>query len=541
MRSGGHSHLWAYVPGDASPVPLTSGPWDDRDPAVSPDGGRLAFSSDRDGPWDLYLLDLATLETTRLTSTPGFEGHPTWSPDAAWLAYEADYDGDLDIWILPVEGQGEAIQLTTQSGADLTPSWDPNGRRIAFASDRDGRPDIYLADLDSVDNRFQNLTRSPEAADTEPVFHPGGAALAFSSQGDGVRRLMTLDLEAPGATPVEVGQGVSPAWAPDGLSLAAVLVAPTERYVAMFLVSGEGLPPLGVSITGAVSSIVWSATGLPGEAVAAGQSLPTPSPLYLRETQEPAEGSGRMRLAHIPDLSAPTNEMSDAVDEAFSALRQRVAQDAGWDFLASLEHAFVGLNSPLPPGFLWNDWLYTGRAFAFNTAVFDAGWVEVVREDIGGETYWRVYVRTSPQDGTLGEPLRLTPWDFQARYTGDPQDYDAGGAVKGSIPQGTYIDFTTLAHDFGFQRVPALPNWRTFYPAVRFNEFVMTDGLDWMSAMLEIYPASAIITPTPFRTPTPTPTRTLRPSPTPWWFYWRTATPTTTPTETPTPTQMQVP
>jgi TolB protein len=541
MRSGGHSHLWAYVPGDSSPIPLTTGDWDDRDPAVSPDGESLAFASDRDGPWDLYLLDLTTLAVTRLTSTPGFEGHPTWSPDGIWLAYEADYDGDLDIWILPVDGVGDAIQLTTQPGADQTPSWDPNGRRIAFATDRDGGMDIYLADLDSVDDRFRNLTHSPDAFDTEPAFHPAGTTIAFSSERDGVRRILALDPAAPSPASGEVGQGVSPAWSPDGLSLAAILLSPIDRYVAMYAVSSEGLPSLGVSITGAVSSLIWSPVGLPGEAASMGRSLPTPQPLYLIETVEPAPGSGRMRLTHVPDLSAPIEELSDAVDEAFIALRQRAAQDAGWDFLSSLEHAFVGLNDPLPPGFLWNDWLYTGRAFAFNPAVFDAGWVEVVREDIGGQTYWRVFVRANPQDGSLGEPLRQAPWDFQARYLGDPLSYDEGGALKPSIPSGYYIDFTTLAQDFAFERMPALPNWRTFYPAVRYNEFALTDGLDWMSAMLELYPPSAVITPTPYRTPTPTPSRTPRPTATPWWIIWRTPTSPPTATETPTPTQMQVP
>ena len=538
-RAGGNSHLWAYVPGDAAPVPLTTGAWNDRSPAISPDGEWLAFASDRDGAWDLYLLRLRTLETVRLTDTPAFEGNPTWSPDGVWLAYEADYDGDLDIWILPVDGAQEAIQLTTQPGLDLTPAWDPNGRRIAYASDRDGGQDIFLADLDSVDNRFLNLTHSPEANDTEPAFNPGGTVLAYSSLVDGVRRVLALDLAQ--GEPIEVGQGVSPAWSPDGLSLATVLVSPLERYVTMYAVGGQGLPSLGISISGAVEALTWAPQGLPGEAVTAGSALSSPQPLFQREVNTASEGVARTGLRRIPDIAPPNDQLSDQVDEAFIALRRRAAREVGWDFLASLEHAFVGIHDPLPPGFLWNDWLYTGRAFAFNSAVFDAGWVEVVREDFGGETYWGVFVRTSPQDGSLGEPLRLIPWDFQARFSGDPDGYDEGGAYKAVIPSGYYVDFTALAEDYGFHRLPALPSWRTFYPAVRFSEFAMTDGLDWMSAMLEIYPASAIITPTPFRTPTPTPTRTVRPTPTPWWWRWLTPTVTRTPIPTLTATPTQLP
>jgi hypothetical protein len=65
-----------------------------------------------------------------------------------------------------------------------------------------------------------------------------------------------------------------------------------------------------------------------------------------------------------------------------------------------------------------------------------------------------------------------------------------------------------------------MSNWRTYYPAARFNEFARIDGLTWLEAMLEIYPPEAIVTPTPFRTPTPTPTRTPRPTQTPWWWWW---------------------
>ena len=194
----------------------------------------------------------------------------------------------------------------------------------------------------------------------------------------------------------------------------------------------------------------------------------------------------------------------------------------GWDFLGNLGYAFVGINDPLPPGFAYNDWLYTGRAFAFSQAAFQAGWVEVVREDFGAQTYWRVFVRASRQDGSQGVPLRQHPWDFSTRYLGDPVTYDQGGSVKEQIPQGFYVDFTMLAADYGFERLPALHNWRTYFPAARFDEFAQIQDLDWESAMLEIYPRAAIVTPTPYQTPTTTPTNTPRPTPTPWWWRWRT-------------------
>jgi TolB protein len=168
----------------------------------------------------------------------------------------------------------------------------------------------------------------------------------------------------------------------------------------------------------------------------------------------------------------------------------------------------------------------------------NAEWVEIVREEFGGRTYWRVFVRVRPQDGMRGEPLRRVPWDFQARYLGDPFAYDEGGRLKEEIPAGYYIDFTALAADYGFERLPALPNWRTYYHGARFSKFVYRQGLSWHEAMLHIYPAEAVATPTAFQTPTATATITLTPTwtptltPTPWMWATATATPETSPVTT---------
>lgn len=540
-RLAGRTHLWAYVTGESQPVPLTAGEWEDRDPAFSPDGQWLAFSSHRDGNWDLYLLNLRSGGITRVTDTPGYEGRPTWSPDGQWLAYEAYLEGDLDIWILSLDQTQPPIQLTNQDGVDISPTWDPNGRRIAFVSDRDGTPDVFLADLENPSQRFTNLTNTPYEMESDPAFGPDGTRLAYTSTSEGIQRLLVLDLRDPGLPPVEVGQGARATWSPDGLTLAAVLSATQGPHLLLYPLSGAGLQPLGFPLAGQIYSLSWTGHGLPEEAIANGQELPIAEPLYMPNLATASSGPGRVTVVRLTDVEAPNPSLSDAVDEAFDALRSRAAEELGWDFLAGLEHAFVGLNDPLPPGFAYNDWLYTGRAFAFNQSVYQAQWVEVVREDYGAETYWRVFVRTSPQDGSAGVPLRVAPWEFGARFSGDPALYDQGGAPAQDMPVGYYIDFTALAADYGFERLPSLPNWRTFYPAARFNEFAMTEGMEWTTAMLEIYPAEAIITPTPYRTVTPTPTRTLRPTPTPWWLRWRTPTVTRTPTSTPLPTTTPTP
>ncbi len=207
------------------------------------------------------------------------------------------------------------------------------------------------------------------------------------------------------------------------------------------------------------------------------------------------------------------------------------------------------LTAALDPG-MGNDWLYTGRAFAFTSLPMSAGWIVVRREDFGTQTYWRVYLRARFQDGSVGAPLSAQPWDFSSRYSGDTSAYEQGGLLAEAIPSGYWVDFTQFAAAFGWQRLPALLLWRFSFPASRFNEYALKDRLDWRAAMLELYPPEALVTPTAlvpptrtltptprgYRTPTPTATSTPRPTLTPI-----SPTPTSTPlpahTSTPRPSQ----
>jgi len=239
--------------------------------------------------------------------------------------------------------------------------------------------------------------------------------------------------------------------------------------------------------------------------------------------------NSRKSLVELVDVEVTHALLSDMVDGAYNDLREDLAAQIGWDYLSVLENAFVPLTSPLFPGMV-NDWLYTGRAIMLNTAPVNAGWMVAMREDFGSEVYWRIFLRTRFQDGSQGMPLYDLPWNFNSRSSGDPLAYEQGGALFEKVPPGFWFDFTQLAMSKGWERLPALITWRSAIPAARYNEYVFRNGLDWLSAMGEIYPSEALYTPTPVapptHSPTPTrwPTRTPIPTRTPW--PTRTASPT---------------
>jgi TolB protein len=277
--------------------------------------------------------------------------------------------------------------------------------------------------------------------------------------------------------------------------------------------------------------LVWGDAHVSGAIVKL--NVPTPTPLYTPAIiDDPRVPFGRKQLVELEGVEAPYPRLHDAVDEAFYAYWDHLAAQIGWDLLSDLENAYVPLTTSLDPG-RQGDWLYTGRAFTVNTVPVTAGWMAVVREDYGPETYWRIYLRTRNQSGSSGRPLNDLPWNFDARFSGIPLPYEQGGALAETVPPGYWVDMTWIAAVIDWEILPAISNWRAVYVSARFNQFVKTDGLDWKTAMLEIYPPEALQTATPI----PTPTMTL--SPTPWWY--KSPTPTRTVTNTPTPTHTATP
>lgn len=541
----GYAHLFAYIPEKMPLTRITSGDWDDITPSPSPDGEKIAFASNRSGFWDLYLLDLTSGNVTQLTNTPQYEGAPTWSPDGSFIAFESYENENLNIIVGPAaDPLSNPIPLTTSSASDHSPAWAPDGRHIAFISDGE----VILANLDRTDDgRFQNLSHTELASESHPVWSPDGKKLAWAAsfQGVGQSGIYVWD-PSKNVPAVWVGDGNWPAWNISGDQILTTLAAPNATYLTIYSPTGKLLQALTPFPAPSLRGLLWANLRLP-------ESLPkefqraaelTPAPLWAPIGEPVAEGSdGRWSLVDLEGVQAPYPKLHDLTNEAFDALRQRVQLEVGWDALASLENAFVPITTSLDPGFS-EDWLYTGRAFAINSLMTNAGWMVAVREDFGAQTYWRLYLRAQLQDGSLGEPLRDTPWDLSARYNLDPKVYEQGGKY-GDVPAGYWVDVTALAIQYGWERVPALPNWRTFYRGARFTEFALTGGLDWYSAMLQLYPPDVLVTPTqvlpptltPTRTPLPTwtplPTRTPRPTFTP--LPTRSPTITLTPSETPVP------
>ncbi|MEX1247790.1 MAG: hypothetical protein WEA61_04865 [Anaerolineales bacterium] len=475
MREQGYARLfWHRLVGEPF-TRLTDGAWDDIQPAVNPDGNRLAFASNRAGHWDIYTLDLTSGVTREFSDDIAYDGNPSWSTDG-WLAYE-HFDGrNLEIYMRPADASLEPVLISSHAAADYAPAWRPGAQHIAFISTRAGLPQLWLVDLEANgDARFQHLIPA-DAAQAAPAWSPDGSWLAWAQQEDIAWVIYAVDLSDPEATPTRLGPGTNPQWNPAGSAVLAELHDAGSSYLTAYTISG-GLALAPELLPGNLDGSAWGSAALsellPALLAAAAQSTPA-------ATWDLSRAATGRETVPLIDVNAPFELLNVAALEPFDALRARAARLLGWDALSSLESAFVPINRPRPPA-RQQDWLYTGRAFELHSRLLGAGWMAVVREEYGGRTYWRVYLRAADQSGGLGRPLTELPWAFAA-----------GGVA--AAPAGYWVDFTALAADYGFERQPALANWRTYYQGALFNQFVLTAGLSWEEAMLQLYSPEEVAT-----------------------------------------------
>jgi Tol biopolymer transport system component len=118
----------------------------DANPQVAPDGERVAFTSDRRGQQEIWVVDAQGRHPLRLTSFGGEEyaAAPRWSPDSKAIAFNLSRRGDknVDIYTISASG-GPPRRLTTSPALDVMPSWSRDGRWIYFASNRSGQWQVW--------------------------------------------------------------------------------------------------------------------------------------------------------------------------------------------------------------------------------------------------------------------------------------------------------------------------------------------------------------------------------------------------------------
>jgi Tol biopolymer transport system component len=245
------SAILLFPAGGGSPRTIAEATSSNRSPAWSADGRLLYFLSNRDGPRDIYALDIAGTGAPRggvqrLTTGLGAISLSV-SSGGDRLAYAA-YDARANLWSLPLPARGpvsayDATPLTSGSQVVEAMRASPDGRWVIYDSNLGGRSHIWRVPV--AGGTPEQLTNGP-ADEFAGDLSPDGRELAYHSWRSGTRDIEILPLA--GGEPVRVtdtrAQESYPVWSADGSSILFVdQVRPDSSYVTTRGPGGEWSAP----------------------------------------------------------------------------------------------------------------------------------------------------------------------------------------------------------------------------------------------------------------------------------------------------------
>lgn len=186
------SDIYVMDPNGSNPTRLTNNQIFDGDPVFSPSGARIAFDSFRDVNFDIYLMNAVDNDSDgngdnlkRLTKKTATDEEPAFSPSGKKIAFTSDRVDpgvNRDIFVMKAKPEGKKNRpknLTQNAADDAEPSYSPDGAKIVFTSSRDDDDgDIYVMNSDGTG--VTRLTSDP-AFDADANFSPDGDQIVFRS------------------------------------------------------------------------------------------------------------------------------------------------------------------------------------------------------------------------------------------------------------------------------------------------------------------------------------------------------------------------
>lgn len=239
----------------------------------SPDGTKIAFSSNRDGNNEVYIMNSDGTNQVNITNNPGSDVVEDWSPDGTQLLVSSNRLGSGRLWAIDIDGSSSVcITCDLPFGGHYNPSWSPKGDRIAVQSNGDGRG-IFLINPDG--SNFTQLTTQVGSTwiDKSPTWSPDGSMIAFYSTKNGPNQEYIMNSDGSSIRQLTYTDGfdASPFFSPDGSKIAFYRSYSDSYGVHTIEPDGTDLMPLMGYSTNWGSFYGW-------------QPIPNTSPVTVSDT-----------------------------------------------------------------------------------------------------------------------------------------------------------------------------------------------------------------------------------------------------------------
>jgi imidazolonepropionase-like amidohydrolase/Tol biopolymer transport system component len=224
--------------GSSSGTRLTTGPAFDMQPRFSPDGTRIAFSTDRDGLWNIWTMDVDGGNAKQISREKRwFVNSPTWSPDGTYIYARRHFVkerslGAGEIWMYHASGAGEGLQVTERTGWQKDngePDISPDGRYLYYSKDvtpgttfeynKDPNGIIYAVMRRDLVTGRERRAVSVQGGSVAPQVSPDGKTIAYIRRVRLASHLYLRDIESGRDRRLfsNVDKDLQEAWAIHGL------------------------------------------------------------------------------------------------------------------------------------------------------------------------------------------------------------------------------------------------------------------------------------------------------------------------------------
>jgi serine/threonine-protein kinase len=216
-----HELVWVNREGQLEPAVPEKQNYISNQLALSPDGQRLAVVIDSDNYWNLWIYYLQERRWRRL-NVQGDSGFPVWSPTGDRIAFHSNRDGPFNLYVMPVDSEGVQKRLTNTNNMQWSWSWSPDGRFLAYQEQNpdapSGSPGSPVINTWILPVDGSGKPQMLEQGATVPAFSPDGRWLAYSSLAAGRYELYVRPFPGSGPKVLVSGteSGLGPVWSRDG-------------------------------------------------------------------------------------------------------------------------------------------------------------------------------------------------------------------------------------------------------------------------------------------------------------------------------------